>query len=133
MKGKLASSSSGLRAKLWNERYIFLLLLPGLIYFFTFKIFPIFGNLIAFQEFNPFKSFWESEWVGFANFQRIFEDAEVLKVMRNTIYISLMQIIFVFPAPILLAVMLNEVARERKASYPIYYIFTSFLLMGRNY
>lgn len=106
-------STKSLRAKLWSERYIFLLLLPGLIYFLTFKIIPIFGNVIAFQEFNPFKGMWASDWVGFANFRRIFEDSEVLRVLRNTLYISFMQIVFVFPAPILLAILLNEVANER--------------------
>lgn len=99
--------------KLWNERYIFILLLPGLLYFLTFKIVPIYGNVIAFQEFNPFKGMWQSEWVGFANFEKIFESRDVLRVLRNTLFISFMQIILVFPAPILLAIMLNEVANEK--------------------
>ncbi|MFC5701601.1 ABC transporter permease [Cohnella faecalis] len=99
--------------RLWRDRYIYLLLLPGLIYFLMFKIIPIFGNVIAFQNFNPFKGIMESDFVGFANFQRIFEDSEVLRVLRNTLFISLMQIVFVFPAPILLAIMLNELANER--------------------
>ncbi|MNB71288.1 putative multiple-sugar transport system permease YteP [compost metagenome] len=101
------------RSKLWRERYIFLLLLPGLIYFLVFKIIPVFGNIIAFQEFNPFKGIWASDWVGLDNFKRIFEDTEVLKVLRNTLYISFTQIVFVFPAPIFLAIMLNEVANSK--------------------
>lgn len=101
------------RSKLWRERYILLLLLPGLIYFLTFKIIPVFGNIIAFQEFNPFKGIRASDWVGFDNFKLIFEDTEVLRVLRNTLYISLMQIVFIFPAPIFLAIMLNEVANDK--------------------
>lgn len=99
--------------KCWRDRYIFILLLPGLLYFLLFKIIPVFGNVIAFQDYNPFKGMWASDWVGFSNFKRIFEDTEVLRILRNTLFISLMQIIFVFPAPILLAIMLNEVAREK--------------------
>ncbi|WP_277537612.1 ABC transporter permease [Cohnella rhizosphaerae] len=99
--------------KSWRDRYIFILLLPGLLYFLLFKIIPVFGNVIAFQDYNPFKGMWASDWVGFSNFKRIFEDTEVLRILRNTLFISLMQIIFVFPAPILLAIMLNEVAREK--------------------
>lgn len=104
---------STLRTKLWHERYLFILLLPGLIYFLTFKIIPIFGNVIAFQDYNPFRGMWASEFIGLDNFKRIFEDSEVLRVLRNTLYISFMQIVFVFPAPIILAIMLNEVAREK--------------------
>ncbi|MDG0813583.1 ABC transporter permease subunit [Cohnella rhizosphaerae] len=84
-----------------------------MLYFLLFKIIPVFGNVIAFQDYNPFKGMWASDWVGFSNFKRIFEDTEVLRILRNTLFISLMQIIFVFPAPILLAIMLNEVAREK--------------------
>ncbi|MDI4645000.1 ABC transporter permease [Cohnella hashimotonis] len=99
--------------KSWRDRYIFILLLPGLLYFLLFKIIPVFGNVIAFQDYNPFKGMWASDWVGLSNFKRIFEDTDVLRILRNTLFISLMQIIFVFPAPILLAIMLNEVAREK--------------------
>ncbi|WP_379315683.1 ABC transporter permease [Paenibacillus puldeungensis] len=102
-----------LRTKLWHERYLFILLLPGLIYFLAFKIIPIFGNVIAFQDYNPFKGIWASDFIGLDNFKRIFEDSEVLRVLRNTLYISFMQIVFVFPAPIILAIMLNEVAHEK--------------------
>ncbi|THF84710.1 sugar ABC transporter permease [Cohnella fermenti] len=99
--------------RIWKDRFIYLLLLPGLIYFLTFKIVPILGNIIAFQNYNPFKGILASEFIGFDNFARIFEDTQVLRVIRNTLFISLMQILFVFPAPIILAIMLNEVANDK--------------------
>lgn len=98
------------RARLWKDRYLYLLLLPGLLYFVIYRYVPMLGIAIAFKDFSPFMGITDSPWVGFDNFRRIFESPEVLQVIGNTLIISFLQIIFAFPAPILLAVMLNEVA-----------------------
>jgi putative aldouronate transport system permease protein len=98
-----------LRARLWRERYIYLLLLPGVLYFLVFRYVPMFGLVLAFKDYSPFMGIWDSPWVGFTHFRTIFSDAEVLQVIRNTLYISFLQIAFAFPVPIILALMLNEV------------------------
>jgi putative aldouronate transport system permease protein len=100
-----------LRARLWKERYLYLLLLPGLLYFIVYRYVPMLGIAIAFKEYSPFLGVAGSPWVGLDNFKRIFDSAEVVQVIWNTLVISFLQILFAFPAPILLAVMLNEVTR----------------------
>ncbi|SDX82698.1 carbohydrate ABC transporter membrane protein 1, CUT1 family [Paenibacillus sp. CF384] len=99
--------------KLWNERYLFILLLPGLLYFIIYRYIPMLGNIIAFQDFSPFQGFLHSDWVGLKHFNKIFEDSEVIRVIWNTLYLSFLQIVFAFPISIVLAIMLNEVRNER--------------------
>jgi putative aldouronate transport system permease protein len=67
------------------------------------------GSIIAFQDYSPFLGFTGSEWVGLKHFAKIFDNAEILRVLWNTLALSFLQIAFAFPAPILLALMLNEV------------------------
>ncbi|SMF83068.1 carbohydrate ABC transporter membrane protein 1, CUT1 family (TC 3.A.1.1.-) [Paenibacillus uliginis N3/975] len=98
------------RTRMWKDRYLYLLLLPGLLYFLIYRYLPMLGITIAFKNFSPFMGIADSPWVGLDNFRRIFENPEVLQVIWNTLVISFLQIAFAFPAPILLAIMLNEVA-----------------------
>ncbi|GIP30213.1 protein LplB [Paenibacillus sp. J23TS9] len=95
--------------RLWKERYLFLLLLPGLAYFIIYRYIPMAGNIIAFQDYSPFQGFFHSDWVGLKHFKTIFEDQEVIRVLWNTLYLSFLQIVFAFPVSIILALMLNEV------------------------
>jgi putative aldouronate transport system permease protein len=106
------STKSRIRNRLWKDRYIYLLLLPGLIYFIVYRYLPMVGIIISFKDYSPFLGFIESPWVGLQNFARIFESQEVIRVLWNTLVISFLQILFAFPAPILLALMLNEVRRQ---------------------
>lgn len=93
-------------AKQWD---IQLMVLPALALIFVFSYIPMYGILMAFQDFNIFKGMGESPWAGFKHFEMFFESPEFMTVMRNTIVISLLKFIIGFPAPILLALMLNEV------------------------
>ncbi|WP_051186071.1 ABC transporter permease [Neobacillus bataviensis] len=95
--------------RMWKERYLYLLLLPGLLYFIIYRYIPMAGNIIAFQDFSPFQGFFHSDWVGLKHFKTIFEDQEVIRVLWNTLYLSFLQIVFAFPISIILAIMLNEV------------------------
>ncbi|MEH7012701.1 ABC transporter permease subunit [Neobacillus niacini] len=95
--------------RMWKERYLYLLLLPGLLYFIIYRYIPMAGNIIAFQDFSAFQGFFNSEWVGLKHFRTIFEDQEVIRVLWNTLSLSFLQIIFAFPISIILAIMLNEV------------------------
>lgn len=107
-----ASAWKRMRARLWKDRYLLLLGLPGLAYFLVYKYAPMFGLYLAFIDFNPFQGIFNSEWVGLEHFRRIFEDTEVIKVLWNTLYLSFLQIAFAFPMPILMALMLNEVRNQ---------------------
>lgn len=92
--------------------YIYLLILPGVIYFILFKFVPIWGLLLAFKDYNPFLGFFESEWVGMAHFTELFSSRNFYLMLRNTFAINLFGLIFLFPIPIILGLMLNEVRHE---------------------
>lgn len=101
-----------LKKKLWHDRYLLLLILPGILYFLIYRYLPMAGLLLAFKDFSPFQGFAGSPWVGLQNFQLIFEDSEVIHVIGNTLQLSLLQIFFAFPISILLALMLNELRNQ---------------------
>ncbi len=87
--------------------------LPVLLYFVVFKYIPMGGIVIAFKDFKISKGIWGSEWVGVQNFAIAFRTSTFLRSMRNTLIISGLKLLFGFPAPILLALMLNEVTHRR--------------------
>ncbi|WNR45975.1 ABC transporter permease [Paenibacillus roseipurpureus] len=93
----------------YKERYLWLLLLPGLIYFLVYKYIPMLGVVIAFQHFTPMKGFLHSEWVGWKNFAQIFDSPDVGIYLSNTLIISFYQIVFAFTVPVVIAVLLNEI------------------------
>ncbi|MDF2650264.1 MAG: sugar transporter permease [Paenibacillus sp.] len=92
-----------------RDKWLYVLLLPGVLYFLVFKYVPMWGLLIAFQNYQPFLGFWHSEWVGMEQFTIFFQNPDFMKLLRNTLLLSLYNIVFYFPVPIILALMLNEV------------------------
>ncbi|MCS7463347.1 ABC transporter permease subunit [Paenibacillus doosanensis] len=92
-----------------QDKYLLLLLLPGLAYFIIFKYIPMWGVLLAFKNYQPFLGFFQSEWVGMDNFKQFFGDPIFFRLMKNTLLLGLYDMIFFFPAPIILALLLNEV------------------------
>ncbi|WP_028549100.1 ABC transporter permease [Paenibacillus sp. UNC451MF] len=92
---------------------LYLLLLPTLAYFIIFHYVPMYGLQIAFQNFNPIKGYSGSPWVGFDNFVRFFESYQFGTVIKNTIGISVFELLVAFPAPIILALMINQLTSER--------------------
>lgn len=90
---------------------MYLLLIPGLVFLLLFKYTPMYGIVIAFQDFNIFGGISGSEWVGMAQFERLLQSDEFLQVLINTLLISLYKITILFPIPIVIALMLNEVRR----------------------
>lgn len=95
--------------ELKREKYLYLLFLPGLLFYIIFKYLPMFGIIIAFKDYNVFDGFIKSEWVGFKYFISFFTNFDAWKIIRNTLLINLYAIVFGFPAPIVLALLLNEV------------------------
>lgn len=103
---------SGLGKEIVKNRYLYLLALPGLLFFLIFKYIPMFGIVIAFQNYSPFKGMLHSPWVGFDHFQRFFSNPDFLMIFRNTMGINLLNLVLFFPLPILIAVFLNELRKE---------------------
>ncbi|HEY0827710.1 MAG TPA: ABC transporter permease subunit [Bacilli bacterium] len=92
-----------------RDKWILILFaLPGLLYFLLFKYVPLLGNIIAFQDYNIFKGILHSPWVGLAQFERMFGFDDFYRVLRNSILLGFYSLLFGFPAPIILALLLNE-------------------------
>ncbi|WP_261381577.1 ABC transporter permease [Paenibacillus cremeus] len=90
-------------------KYFYLMLVPGLLYIAIFHYAPMFGLVIAFQDYKVFKGVTGSAFVGFDNFVYLFKAPQFLTAMKNTFIIAAYKIIFGFPVPILLALLINEV------------------------
>ncbi|MEK3720219.1 ABC transporter permease [Paenibacillus sp. FSL H8-0034] len=111
----------------------FLLLLP-IAYIIIFKYAPIYGVLMAFQDYNIFEGISGSEWVGLDVFKFIFEQNSFYRALKNTLVLNFLDLIVGFPAPIILAVLLNELrhVRFKKATQTILYLphFLSWIIIG---
>lgn len=92
-----------------DARVLLLFALPGIVYFLVFQYIPLLGNIIAFKEYNIFQGMLKSPWAGFDHFVRMFEYQDLYRVFRNSLRLGLFSVLFGFPAPIILALLLNEV------------------------
>ncbi|MGE1209204.1 sugar ABC transporter permease [Bacillus sp. FSL K6-2841] len=92
-----------------SQKFLYLMILPGLIYFLVFKYVPMWGLIIAFQDYQPFLGILGSEWVGFKHFIRLFTEPTFFILLKNTLILFAMNVVIFFPIPILLALLLNEV------------------------
>ncbi|MDQ8736899.1 sugar ABC transporter permease [Paenibacillus sp. LHD-38] len=101
--------TSELKKRLWKNKWLYVMLLPGVFFFIVFKYIPMFGLAIAFQDYKPFKGIGGSDWVGFKHFERLITEPDFLTILTNTLLLFGMNLLFFFPVPILLALMLNEV------------------------
>lgn len=107
-----ADRNRQLLRRIWAYRFYYLLALPGILYFLIFHYVPMLGIVIAFKDISPFggvQGIVEAPWVGFLHFERFFQSIFFWDVVQNTLVISGLKILFGFPAPILFALMLNEV------------------------
>jgi len=91
-----------------SEWDLYLLLVPGICFLLLFKYTPMYGISIAFQDFNIFDGMAASPWVGFEHFERLFTSSDFSLVLRNTVIISLLKLVILFPLPIIVAILLNE-------------------------
>ncbi|HEY3078312.1 MAG TPA: ABC transporter permease subunit [Chloroflexota bacterium] len=98
-----------LSATLWRHRYLYLMLLPPLVYFVVFRFYPILGNVIAFKDYRLADGIWGSPWAGLKHFEVLFGDETFWRALRNTVSIALLKLLFAFPAPIALALFINEI------------------------
>ena len=93
------------------------MIIPGFVLIFIFAYIPLFGIVVAFKDYNLYNGIMGSPWVGLKHFQAFFSDRNFLQIMRNTLVISVLKLVFGFPAPIILAVLLNEIASIRNRRF----------------
>jgi putative aldouronate transport system permease protein len=91
------------------NKYLYLMMIPVVGYYLIFHYAPMYGALIAFKEYSPMKGILGSDWVGLKHFYDFFNSYYFWRILKNTLVISLYSLIFEFPAPIILALLINEV------------------------
>lgn len=110
------------------------MVLPGLIFIILFRFIPMLGTVIAFQNYSVARGLFESPWIGLKNFQDLFRFPDFLRIFSNTLILGGLRIVFTFPAPIILALMLNEVSKNylKKPIQTILYIphFLSWVVVA---
>lgn len=114
-------------------RWLYFLLIPGILFFVIFKYVPMFGLRIAFMDYNQYNPA-KSEWVWFKQFIKLFSRQSFLPVLRNTVVISLLKLIIGFPIPVILALMMNEMRnlKFKKISQTLLYLphFISWVILA---
>ena len=113
-----------LSADIRRDRWLYALLVPGVVYFLVFKYLPMWGVVMAFENYVPFSGVFGSEWVGMKWFGYFFLSPAWTRYLANTLVLSLMNIVFYFPAPIILALLLNEMQslRYKKVLQTLLYV-----------
>ena len=111
--GESGSRLRRFKKNFWKDRYLWLLVLPGVIYFAIFLYAPLVGLVISFESYSPFRGLFAGPWVGFKWFEQFFGSPYFGRLMRNTILLNLYSLFWGFPAPIIFALMLNE-AKNKK-------------------
>ena len=113
-----------LSADIRRDRWLYSLLVPGVVYFLVFKYLPMWGVVMAFENYVPFSGVFGSEWVGMKWFGYFFLSPAWTRYLANTLVLSLMNIVFYFPAPIILALLLNEMQslRYKKVLQTLLYV-----------
>lgn len=118
MQSKVSAGGRVSRGATWGRRvsrdfaqykFVYLMLIPVIAFYILFKYGPMTKLVIAFQDYNLYKGIAGSKWVGLENFRKFFELKDCWRLTRNTLLLSLYSIIFHFPMPIILALMINEV------------------------
>ncbi len=130
----ITSKNRGIWNYILRKRYLYLMLIPAIIYFIIFNYAPMYGILIAFKDFSFKKGIWGSDWIGIENFRYMFQLDNFYTVFKNSILLSLLRILFTFPIPILLALLLNDIksSKYQKVMQTLFYLphFVSWVVIG---
>ena len=123
-----------LRDNVKNEPVLYIMLLPILFYFIFFKYVPMFGTVIAFEQFRFADGILGSQWVGLQHFKQLFASPDFYRIFFNTMLLNIYNIVFGFPVPIILALLLNEIRCTpfKRTVQSILYIphFISWVVLG---
>ncbi len=135
MKTEALKPNSEFLKKARKQRGLILISIPFFIYFFIFSYLPLWGLTMAFQNYKPQKSFFEQEWVGFKHFENLFTDPDFYRIMRNTLGMSIINLVLGFVTAIAFALLLNELTgpfiRFKKVVQTISYMphFLSWIIV----
>ena len=141
---KGGESTMKLRQYIKNEWVLYLMLIPGLFFLIVYKFLPLYGITLAFKDYNiflgsnPIEAIHLSDWVGFQHFESLFANDDFYRVLGNTLIINFYKIIFLFPIPIIAAIMLNEIRKplyKKSIQTMIYipYFFSWVVIFGIFY
>jgi putative aldouronate transport system permease protein len=117
--GKRPEGKVSLRIRLRRDRTLILMTLPAVLLLLVFNYVPVLGNVVAFQDYDPYLSengfvaIFESPWVGLEQFERVFADSEFWHAVQNTFVLFFLQLVLYFPVPIVLALLINSLIRPR--------------------
>jgi putative aldouronate transport system permease protein len=129
-----ARSRKGWFFTFWRYRFLYLMLLLPIVYYAVFSFYPLAGNVVAFKKLDLSKGIWASPWYGIGHFKAIFADPNFQRALRNTLSIGMLRLLINFPAPILVALMINElrVQAYKRTIQTIFYIpyFLSWVIYG---
>ncbi len=111
-----------------RHKYLYLLMAPGIIWYIIYKYLPMYGLIIAFKDFNFARGIMDSPWVGLKYFEFLLSFPDFFNILRNTLLINFYNLVFAFPIPIILALLLNELTSMRlKRSLQTVFYFPHFL------
>src|SRR5690625_2594010 len=99
--------------RLRRDRSLIIMTLPMVVLLLVFAYIPILGNVIAFQDYSPFIGIRDSPWAGMRQFERLLTDTSFWNAVKNTLVITAFQLVFYFPIPIALAILLNSILSEK--------------------
>ena len=132
--GKGMQVRQPLRVCLARDWRLYVMMLLPLTFYLLFCYKPMLGIIIAFQKYNMFKGMWQSEWVGLENFRFVLNMPDFKVALTNTLWLNFLGLIFGFPVPIILAIMLNELRSIgfKKVSQTLLYLphFLSWIIIG---
>lgn len=131
---KITSTSNGFKSNLKRYKEYYIMLIPGILFFLIFCYGPMYGLVIAFQDFYPLKGIGGSEFVGLKHFKALLTDPFFTSVLKNTLLISLYKLLICFPAPIFLCLVLNEIrnVKFKKIAQSVSYLphFISWVVVS---
>jgi len=113
----IAARASSRRVRFRRDRLMLALLIPGFVYFVVFHYVPLAGNVVAFLDYKAYLGFLGSRWVGLQNFNDAFNDPAFWSAFRNTMVITVVQLVLFFPLPIMLALLLNSIMSRRVRAF----------------
>lgn len=128
-----AKKSQGFMREIINNWQLYILVLPAVIYYVAFNYMPLYGIQIAFKDYMIGKGIWGSEWVGFKHFEKFFDAYYFKRLLSNTLILNIYNVLWSFPMPLILAILLNQVRNEKckrfmqTAIYVPYFISTVVL------
>lgn len=130
----LAAKKESIWLNMKKNPFLYAMLLPGILFFIVYRYIPISGLVVAFQDYKVFRGITGSEWVGLHHFQYLFNSSEFYRITRNTLILSVLDLLIVFPSGIILSLMLNEVKNAifKRSIQSIVYLphFLSWVIVG---